>query len=175
MGRWGPERGTNFLDSGCFYYDVYRTSDDRYMAVGALEEKFFTALVGALGFTTADFPGREDPTHWDAYRAKLASVFATRTQAQWTRVFAATDACVAPVLTMPEATTHPHAHARQAFIQLAGITQPAPAPRFSRTPSAVRGPPPVSGEHTRSVLLESGFSAADIERLVQAGAIALAP
>jgi alpha-methylacyl-CoA racemase len=172
-GQWQPGRGRNFLDSGCFYYDVYRTRDDKFMSVGALEEKFFRALVRGLGLTLEDFPDRENPELWDRYREKMQAVFGSRTQTEWAGIFAATDACVAPVLSMTEAPAHPHARARQAFIEVAGITQPAPAPRFARTPSAVRSPPPVSGEHTRAVLLESGFSAEDIERLSKAGAIQL--
>jgi len=173
MGQWRPERGSNFFDSGCFYYDVYRTRDDRFVAVGALEDKFFAALVKGLGLRVEDFPDRENPQLWEGYREKLRAVFQTRTQAEWMGIFSATDACVTPVLSMTEAPAHPHARARHAFIDVAGIRQPAPAPRFSRTPSAARSPPPVSGEHTRTVLVEAGFAPADIERLAQAGAIAL--
>jgi len=173
MGQWRPGRGSNFLDSGCFYYDVYRTRDEKFMSVGALEEKFFEALVRGLGLSREDFPDRENPKLWDRYREKMQAIFSSRTQAEWVAIFAATDACVAPVLSMSEAPAHPHARARQAFVQVAGITQPAPAPRFGRTPSAVRSPPPVSGEHSRAVLLESGVSAAEIERLSKAGAIQL--
>jgi alpha-methylacyl-CoA racemase len=171
MGQWRPERGTNFLDSGCFYYDVYETADHKFMSVGALEIKFFAALVNGLGLRPADFPDRENPQRWDAYREKLRAVFCTKSRAAWSEIFAATDACVAPVLTMVEATLDPRAQERHAFVDVAGITQPAPAPRFSRTPSDVRSPPPVPGEHTRAVLLESGCTAAEIERLRQAGAI----
>jgi alpha-methylacyl-CoA racemase len=174
MGQWRPGRGSNFLDSGCFFYDVYSTGDERFVAVGALEDKFFAALIQGLGLEVEDFPDRENPDLWEPYRARLQSVFKTRTQADWIKVFAGTDACVTPVLSMAEAPADPHARARQAFIDVDGITQPAPAPRFSRTPSAVRSAPPISGEHTRAVLREAGLSEADIERLVKAGAIALA-
>jgi alpha-methylacyl-CoA racemase len=171
MGQWRNERGCNFLDSGCFYYDVYETADGKFMSVGALEAKFFALLVARLGLSVMDFPDRENPRLWDAYRQKMAAAFCTRTQADWTEIFSGTDACVAPVLTMQEATTAATAIARQAFIRIDGITQPAPAPRFSRTPSDAHRPPPEPGEHTREVLLDAGFAQADIERLVKCGAI----
>jgi len=136
-----------------------------------LEARFFTVLVDGLGLKVADFPDRENPRLWDAYREKLRAEFRTKTQAAWSEIFAATDACVAPVLTMAEATVDPCALERHAFVDVAGITQPAPAPRFSRTPSEVPSPPPMPGEHTRAVLTESGFGAADIERLRKTGAI----
>jgi alpha-methylacyl-CoA racemase len=171
MGQWRSERGSNFLDSGCFYYDVYRTGDDLFVAVGALEPRFFALLVQGLGLTEADFPDRENPALWERYRQKLQAVFLTRTRAQWCEIFAGTDACVSPVLTMAEASEHPHARARGAFVEVAGITQPAPAPRFSRTPATVGGSPPVSGQDTLAVLQELGLSAAEIEQLTRAGAL----
>jgi alpha-methylacyl-CoA racemase len=171
MGQWRPERGTNFLDSGCFSYDVYETADNKFMSVGALETQFFAILVDGLGLRLADFPDRENPRLWDAYREKLRAVFRTKTQAAWSEVFSATDACVAPVLSMVEATLDPRAQERHAFVGVAGVAQPAPAPRFSRTPSEVRSPPAMPGEHTREVLMESGLSMADIEHLRKAGAI----
>jgi alpha-methylacyl-CoA racemase len=173
MGKWQPERGTNFLDSGCFYYDVYETADNRYMSVGALEARFFAALLTGLGMNVSDFPDRENPSLWDGYRQRMGAVFRSKTQAAWSDIFAGTDACVAPVLTMSEAIAYPQARARHAFVNVAGIMQPAPAPRFSRTPSATQLPPPAPGEHTRSVLTQLGYSAADIQRLRDCGAIAL--
>jgi len=174
MGQWRAERGTNFLDSGCFYYDVYETADGKFMAVGALEAKFFAALVQGLELKSENFPDRENPLLWDAYREKFRAAFRVRTQAAWTKIFAATDACVTPVLSMKEATQDGHAQERQSFIEMGGITQPAPAPRFSRTASEVRSPPPMPGEHTREILMELGCGAAEIERLRKAGAIELA-
>jgi alpha-methylacyl-CoA racemase len=175
MGQWRPERGTNFLDSGCFYYDVYETADGKFMAVGALEAKFFAALLQGLELNREDFPDRENPQRWDGYRQKFRAAFRARTQAAWTKIFADTDACATPVLTMQEATQHAHARERHAFIAVGGITQPGPAPRFSRTASEVGSPPPMNGEHTRQVLQELGCGAAEIERLRTAGAIASAP
>jgi alpha-methylacyl-CoA racemase len=173
MGQWRPERGTNFLDSGCFYYDVYETADGKFMSVGALEAKFFAALLLGLELQSEDFPDRENPLLWDRYREKFRAAFRVRTQAAWTKIFAATDACVTPVLSMQEAAQDRHALERQAFIEMDGITQPSPAPRFSRTPSEARSAPPMNGEHTREVLTEFGCSVADIERLQKAGAIEL--
>jgi alpha-methylacyl-CoA racemase len=174
MGQWRAERGTNFLDSGCFYYDVYETADGKFMAVGALEAKFFAALLQGLELKSEDFPERENPLLWDAYRERFRTAFRVRTQAAWTKIFSATDACVTPVLSMKEATQDRHAQVRQSFIEMGGITQPRPAPRFSRTGSEVRSPPPMNGEHTRELLVELGCSAAEIERLQTAGAIELA-
>ena len=173
MGQWRPERGTNFLDSGCFYYDVYETADGKFMSVGALEAKFFAALLQGLELESEDFPDRENPRLWETYREKFRAAFRVRTQAAWTKIFSATDACVTPVLSMQEAAQHRHALERQAFIELDGIAQPSPAPRFSRTPSAARSAPPMNGEHTREVLTEFGCSPAEIERLQKAGAIEL--
>jgi alpha-methylacyl-CoA racemase len=119
----------------------------------------------------ADFPDRDNPRLWDAYREKLGAAFRTKTQAAWTEIFAGTDACVAPVLTMSEAAVSRHAQSRHAFVDVAGIMQPAPAPRFSRTPSATPLPPPAPGEHTREVLLQMGRSPAEIERLAKAGVV----
>jgi alpha-methylacyl-CoA racemase len=173
MGQWRPERGTNFLDSGCFYYDVYETADGKFMSVGALEAKFFAALLQGLELESEDFPDRENPLLWETYREKFRTSFRLRTQAAWTKIFSATDACVTPVLSMQEAAQDRHALERQAFIEMDGITQPSPAPRFSRTPSEARSPPPMNGEQTREVLTEFGCSPAEIERLQKAGAIEL--
>jgi alpha-methylacyl-CoA racemase len=173
ISQWRPERGTNFLDSGCFYYDVYETADGKFMSVGALEAKFFAALLRGLELQSEEFPDRENPLLWDAYRDKFRAAFRARTQAAWTKIFADTDACVTPVLTMQEAARDRHARQRRSFLEMGGITQPSPAPRFSRTSSEVRSPPPINGEHTREILVEIGCSAAEIERLQKASAIEL--
>jgi len=171
MGQWQDKRGVNFLDGGCFYYDTYETADGRFMAVGALEEKFFQLLLKGLGLAAADYPARENPKNWPAYRARFDAVFRTKSQADWTKIFAGTDACVTPVLTMTEAAAHTQATDRAAFVDVGGVKQPAPAPRFSRTPSAVTAPPPSPGEHTSIALQSWGLSSDELRKLGACGAI----
>nr|WP_200073187.1 CaiB/BaiF CoA-transferase family protein [Saccharopolyspora sp. HNM0986] len=136
-GAWNTERGTNLLDTGAPYYDVYETSDGEHMAVGALEPQFYAELLERLGLT-GQVPDRDDPANWPELRNKLAEVFAQRTRAEWTEVFDGSDACVSPVLSMTEAADHPHLNARGTLVRPDGVLQPAPAPRFSSTPT----PPP---------------------------------
>jgi alpha-methylacyl-CoA racemase len=152
-GAWRDQRGANLLDGAAPFYDVYSTSDGRHVAVGALEEPFFQALVTGLGLDPAD-ADRSDPAGWPALRARLAAAFATRTQAEWAEVFAGTDGCVAPVLGLGDAPGHPHLAARGTFVAPGGVVQPAPAPRFGRTPSSVDRPPPAFGQHTDEVFAD---------------------
>jgi alpha-methylacyl-CoA racemase len=160
-GMWRDEPGVNLLDGGVPWYDVYATADGEWMAVGALEGKFFAEFTRLLGLDGAD---RCDP----GLREKIAAAFASRTRAQWAEVFEGTDACVAPVLGLAEAADHPHLAARETFVEVDGIRQPAPAPRFSRTPSAVQGPPVRPGTHTREALLDWGVPGVDA--LIASGA-----
>ncbi|HEY3005505.1 MAG TPA: CaiB/BaiF CoA-transferase family protein [Kribbellaceae bacterium] len=164
-GTWKNERGVNLLDTGAPFYDVYETSDGEYMAVGALEPQFYDQLVALLGIEESA-PDRYDPAEWPALRKALAEVFATRTRAEWTEVFDGTDACVAPVL--PLGASHPHLDARGVFVEHHGIRQPAPAPRFSRTPSSLGIPPARPGEHTREALADWGID--DVDALIASGA-----
>ena len=140
-GAWQMERGTNMLDGGAPWYDTYDTRDGRYVAVGALEEPFWKALLQGLGLDAAVIPNRMDRTNWPALRATLSAAFGTRTRDEWEGVFAQTDACVTPVLTLEEAAAHPHNTARQTFQPLGGVMQPTPSPRFSRTPRPEPRPP----------------------------------
>ncbi|WP_433384405.1 CaiB/BaiF CoA transferase family protein [Actinoplanes sp. CA-142083] len=133
-GSWPFPRGANLLDGGAPFYDTYETSDGGFVAVGALEPAFYAALLDGLGLTDADLPGQLDRNGWPLLRDRFASVFRTRTRGEWTGVFAGTDACVAPVLSPAEAPGHPHNQARKAFVEVDGLAQPAPAPRFARTP-----------------------------------------
>ena len=149
-GGWQDRRGVNLLDGGCPFYGVYETADGRHMAVGALEQPFYDAFVRLLGIEDVA-PARKDPSRWDELRAAVAARFRTRTAEEWTAVFAGTDACVAPVLSMREAPAHPHLAARGTFVEHGGLTQPAPAPRFSATPGAVRGGPALPGADTGEV------------------------
>jgi alpha-methylacyl-CoA racemase len=135
-GMWQRPRGENLLDGGAPFYDTYRTSDGRFMAVGALEPAFYRALLDGLGLAGDALPDQYDEAGWPVLRECFARRFAERTRAEWTEVFAATDACVAPVLSPAEAPDHPHHRARGTFVDVAGVTQPAPAPRFGRTPPA---------------------------------------
>ncbi|MDX3339414.1 CaiB/BaiF CoA-transferase family protein [Streptomyces sp. ME02-6979.5a] len=149
-GSWQDRRGANLLDGGCPFYGTYATSDGGHMAVGPLEAQFYAEFAGLLGIAD-DFPDRWDLARWDELRAAVTERFLTRTRAEWTEVFAGTDACVAPVLSLTEAPHHPHLAARSTFVEHSGITQPAPAPRFSATPVSVRGGPARPGADTAAV------------------------
>jgi len=169
--RWRNERGANMLDGAAPWYDTYECADGRYLAVGPIEPQFFDLMIAQLGLDPARFAARMEAAHWPALKAELAAVFRTRTRDDWAALFEGTDACVAPVLDLHEAPAHPHNKARGTFQQREGAVQPAPAPRFSRTPAEPGLPPPLRGEHTEQVLADWGFSAADIAALRQAGAI----
>lgn len=168
-GMWRPERGTNVLDSGAPWYDTYATRDDRHLALGAIEGRFYAELLARLGLDAARLPAQNDRTRWPELRAAFADVIRTKTRDEWAAIFADSDACVAPVLSFAEAPNHPHAVARESWVDVAGVVQPAPAPRFSATPGAVRRPPPERGEGGRAALAEWGFDAAAITRLQALG------
>jgi alpha-methylacyl-CoA racemase len=167
IGQWRDERGVNMLDGGLPWYDVYETADGEYMAVGPLEPKFYAEFARLLGLEGAEAE-RGDPAAWPGLRDRISAAFAARTRAEWTAVFEGTEACVAPVLGLTEAPRHPHNAARGVFTEVDGVTQPAPAPRFSRTPGAVtRGPVP-PGADTRQALTEWGVP--DVDGLIRSGA-----
>jgi alpha-methylacyl-CoA racemase len=170
-GSWQDERGSNLLDGGAPFYDTYATSDGQYMAVGALEPQFYAALLLGLGLADADLPAQLDRSGWPVLRQRFAETFASRTRADWEEAFAGTDACVAPVLGMAEAARHPHAAAREAFVDVAGVTQPAPAPRFSRSAAGVPAPPPRPGADTDSVLAGLGLGTDEVAGLRARGAV----
>ena len=150
-GAWTDRPGSNLLDGGAPFYGTYRTLDGGWMAVGALEPAFFDELMHRLGIAPAD---RTDPSTWPTLRQRIADAFATRTRDEWAEEFAGSDACVAPVLSLGEATRHPHLVARGTFVEHGGVVQPAPAPRFSGTPGALDRLPPAVGQHTDEVLAE---------------------
>lgn len=158
-GAWQDERGTNLLDGGAPFYDTYECADGRHVAVGALEPQFYAALLNGLGLADAGLPAQLDRSGWPELRRRLAAAFATRSRDEWAQVFAGTDACVAPVLTMDEAVAHPHAQARSSFTEVGGVVQPAPAPRFGRSPAGQPAAPPRPGADTDSVLAGLGLSA----------------
>ncbi|GGZ23067.1 CoA transferase [Streptomyces nitrosporeus] len=154
-GTWQDRRGTNILDGGCPFYGTYETSDGGYMAVGPLEPRFYEEFTALLGIGE-EAPDRSDPGRWPELRDLVAARFASRTRAEWTEVFEPTDACVAPVLSLREAPSHPHLAARSTYVEHDGLTQPAPAPRFSATPVSVRRGPARPGADTEAVAEEWG-------------------
>jgi alpha-methylacyl-CoA racemase len=170
-GSWHDRRGSNLLDGGAPFYDTYATADGDYVAVGALEPQFYAALLEGLGLTEADLPDQHDRTGWPVLRKRFAEVFASRTKADWEQVFAGTDACVSPVLSIAEAPAHPHALARNAFVDVSGVTQPAPAPRFGRTAAAEPKAPPRPGADSDAVLAELGLTPADVADLRARGVV----
>ncbi|MGW0337411.1 CaiB/BaiF CoA transferase family protein [Streptomyces sp. NPDC003011] len=150
-GTWQEARGRNLLDGGCPHYGVYETADGGWMAVGALEPQFYAVFVALLGLDGEDLPDRAEPRNWSDLRAVFTSRFKSATREEWTAVFEGTDACVAPVLSLREAAGHRHLKGRGTYTEAYGITQPAPAPRFSDTPGTLRLPPAVPGAHTPDV------------------------
>lgn len=156
-GSWQDRRGANLLDGGCPFYGTYETSDGRYMAVGALEPRFYAEFTRLLGIPDPA-PARDDMARWPELRAAVAARFRTRTRDEWTAIFADSDACTAPVLSLREAPHHPHLAARSTFTDHDGITQPAPAPRFSATPTAVRTGPALPGADTAAVVRDWGLT-----------------
>ncbi|MFE5160341.1 CaiB/BaiF CoA transferase family protein [Streptomyces sp. NPDC056697] len=156
-GGWRDQRGTNLLDGGCPFYGTYETADGGYMAVGPLERKFYAEFIELLGIAD-QAPARDDFDSWAALRTAIADRFKQRDREEWTAVFSATDACVAPVLSLREAPAHPHLAARATFVDHGGITQPAPAPRFSATPGTVRRAPVRPGADTAEVARDWGVT-----------------
>jgi alpha-methylacyl-CoA racemase len=165
------QRGVNVLDTGAHFYEVYETKDGRYVAVGAIESAFYAALLEGLGLTGAPLPPQMDRSSWPSMKAKFAELFATKTRDEWEVVFDGTEACVAPVLSPLEAARHPHNDARKTFVEVAGVSQPAPAPRFSRTPSEVSSPPEHAGRSTATALTRWGIPTERIGSLAESGAI----
>ncbi len=162
------ERASNLLDGGAPFYDLYETADGRHLAIGALEPQFYAELVAGLGIADSA-PDRDDPANHDELRRLIAQAVRSRTQAEWVQVFDGTDACVAPVLPLTEAFHHPHLAARETFVERGGVTEPAPAPRFSRTSPTLTTPPPATaGQDTREALTAWGVS--DVDGLLASGA-----
>jgi alpha-methylacyl-CoA racemase len=174
LGLWRDERGANLLDGAAPFYDTYACADGKYVAVGALEPKFYAELVERTGYDgpAGDPTARLDRSTWTAARAEWAELFATRTRDEWIDLLGETDACVSPVLDWDEVPAHPHMAARQAFVSYDGVMQPAPAPRFSGTPGAIQRPPAHPGEHTDEILATIGRDAAAIAALRDSGAVA---
>ena len=170
-GGWTDERESNFLDGGAYYYGVYETSDGKFVSVGSIEGKFHDELLEKTGLADAPTVDRNDRDAWADKRARLAEVIKTKTRDEWDEIMAGSDVCYAPVLDLSEAPHHPHNVARGSFVEVEGVMQPAPAPRFSRTPGEVARPPAAPGENTDEVLADWGFDADDIEKLHEVGAV----
>jgi alpha-methylacyl-CoA racemase len=171
-GRWNDGlRGANLLDGGAPFYDTYTAADGRHVALGALEPKFFAEFAQRIGLPERFVKRQYDVKLWPEMREAIAAIIATRPRDDWAALLENTDACVAPVLSMTEAPRHAHARERQGFVEIGGVMQAAPAPRFSRTEAALPKPAPRIGEHSDSVLAEAGFSATEIATLRSAGAV----
>lgn len=171
-GLWREERGTNLLDTGAHFYDTYETSDGRFVSIGSIEPQFYAQLLQLTGLSDAELPGQMDRERWPAMKQKLAEIFRSKTRDEWCEIMEGTDVCFAPVLSMSEAHAHAHNRARQSFVEIEGALQPAPAPRFDRTPPSVQRPPAHPGQHTDEALADWGFSDEDIRKLRDAAAIA---
>lgn len=170
-GRWG-ERGTNLLDTGAWFYEVYETADGRFVSFGAIDERAGRDLLARLGIPAAYVPAsHSDPAGWPGMKERVAAVIRTRTRDEWCALLEGADVCFAPVLEPDEAPRHPHNLMRRTFTEVGGVVQPSPAPRFSRTRPVIAGPPPSPGEHTDEALADWGFSPAEIVDLRGAGAL----
>jgi alpha-methylacyl-CoA racemase len=172
MGIWNDERGTNMLDTGAHFYDVYETADGGYVSIGSIEPQFYAELLRLTGLEGEDLPWQHDRAQWPALKERLAGIFRTKTRDEWCEIMEGTDVCFAPVLTIPEAVAHPHNVHRGTFVEVAGIPQPGPAPRFSRTEAAIARPPAHAGQHTDEILAGAGFDADRIAKLRETGAVA---
>ncbi len=170
-GGWSNERESNFLDGGAYYYGVYETKDGKFVSIGSIEGKFHDELLELTGLSDATTVDRNDTGSWEHKRARLADVFATKTRDEWDEIMLGSDVCYAPVLDLEEAPHHPHNVARGSFVKVDGVTQPGPAPRFSRTPGEVQMPPAAPGQHTAEALADWGFDTDDIRKLRDIGAV----
>ena len=170
-GSWREERGTNMLDSGAPWYDVYETSDGKWVSIGSIEARFYADLLGRLALTNEKLPAQHDRDGWPILKARFTAIFKSRTRDEWDKVFDGSDACYAPVLSISEVAAHPHNAQRNAFVTREGVQQPAPAPRFSRTAPELGTAPREAGADTTAVLTAAGYSAAEIKALEKAGAV----
>jgi alpha-methylacyl-CoA racemase len=169
MGMWQDRRASNLLDGGAHFYDTYETKDGKFVAIGSIEPQFYKELLEKTGIADPAFAAQMDRSAWPALKDKLAAAIRTKTRDEWDAIMLGSDVCYAPVLNLAEAPKHPHNAARQAFVEIDGVTQPAPAPRFSRTAPAVQGPP--AAADTEGALAAWGFSPEDVAKLQSAGAI----
>lgn len=170
MGMWTTDRFSNRLDGGAYYYGSYECSDGKYISIGSLEPQFYALLIETLGIDDPSFQDQLNEAAWAEKREKLVEIFKTKTQQQWCELMEGTDICFAPVLNLAEAPDHPHNKARETFVDFEGITQPAPAPRFSRTQGEIQRSAAMVGEHTEEVLRDWGYNSEEIKELIAANA-----
>lgn len=168
---WNAERGTNLLDSGSHFYEVYETADGQYISLGSIEPQFYAALMDKLGDDAVHFENQFDAANWPQMKEKMAEIIARRSRDEWDTIFADADICYAPVLSMDEVRHHPHHKARGTFVDDGDVWQPAPAPRFSRTRAELRGPAAQLGQHSREILSQFGFDEQQIAEKLAAGAV----
>jgi alpha-methylacyl-CoA racemase len=171
-GWWKEERGSNMLDTGAHFYEVYQTKDGKYVSIGSIEPQFYRELLEKTGLADEKLPGQMDRASWEGMKHRLAAIFKSKTRAEWCEIMEGSDVCFAPVLSLSETKQHPHIQARNTFVTVAGAPQPGPAPRFSRSRAEIRRPPPHAGQHTDEALADWGFPADAIRRLRDAKAIA---
>jgi alpha-methylacyl-CoA racemase len=170
-GIWNDVRGTNLLDTGAHFYEVYETSDGGFIGVGAIEPQFYAELIRLMGLDDVDLSAQMDRDTWPAMKERFAVVFAAKTRKEWEAVFEGSDACAAPVLSPAEAPDHPHNKFRGTFSEVAGVVQPSPSPRFEGTPGSIRRPPPNPGQHGDEALADWGFADGEVSELRRSGAI----
>ncbi|MBP6011881.1 MAG: CoA transferase [Alphaproteobacteria bacterium] len=171
MGMWTDEKGQNLLDGGAHFYDTYETSDGKWVSIGSIEPQFYALLLEKTGINDPDFQSQMDRSKWPSLKEKIGRVLKTKTRAEWDKLMEGSDVCYAPVLSLAEAPNHPHNKARATFVELEGVVQPAPAPRFSRTKPEIQGVAPTCGQHNDQVLGDFGFDAAEIASLKAVGAV----
>jgi alpha-methylacyl-CoA racemase len=171
-GLWRDERGVNVIDSGAHFYDTYETADGKYVSVGSIEPKFYAELLRLGGLEGENLPSQFDQDHWPEMSERLARLFKSKSRDEWCEIMEGSDACFAPVLSFDEVAGHPHNRARETFVEVDRVLQPAPAPRFSRSEAKIQGPPARRGQHTEAALADWGIERAEIETLMGAGVIA---
>ena len=170
-GMWTNNRGENLLDTGAHFYEVYETCDGKFVSIGSIEGKFYEELLELSGLKGQELPNQMDRAAWPALKNQLTKIFKSKTRDEWCKIMEGSDVCFAPVLSMEEAPKHAHNRHRSTFVEVEGVVQPGPAPRFSRTPGKIQRPPASPGEHTEEAMRDWGFSSTELERLRAQGAI----